>query len=193
LELLKPVHRSAEGFESSSDLSAGLGETSGAAEIFAQALRGTLMPYSHSGGSEGSTTTWHFVYHIGHCYSHKICYIIIWHVLSKSLNIFTYGDTGITEMDSVIESIYSGDPWVDRHHQNTHSFFASSWSHAQLPRIHSSAQFVWFLTHSCQAFIGSQNLCRPSWPGIPSYQVTHVLHSSSHNGSIVKNSLPMVC
>ena len=60
-----------------------------------------------------STTTWHCVDHIGLCYSPKIRYIV---VLSKSLYIYTYGDTGITEMDSATGSIYLGDPGVDRHH-----------------------------------------------------------------------------
>jgi hypothetical protein len=86
--------------------------------------------------------------HIGLCYSHKIHYIIIWHILSKSLYIYTYGDTGIPEMDSATGSIYLGDPRVDRHHliiRNTHSIFLSSWSHALLRSIHRSTQFVWFI------------------------------------------------
>jgi len=44
-----------------------------------------------------------------------ICYIIIWHVLSKSLYIYTFGDTGITEMDSATGSIYFRDSMVDRY------------------------------------------------------------------------------
>jgi len=69
-------------------------------------------------------------------YSHKILYIIIWHVVSKSLHIYTYRDTGITEMDSARGSTYLWDPGVDRHHliiQNTHSIFPSSSSHALMP------------------------------------------------------------
>jgi hypothetical protein len=54
--------------------------------------------------------------HIGLCYSYKIGYIIIWHVLSKSLYIYTDGDTGITEMGSVEGSIYLEDPGLDTHH-----------------------------------------------------------------------------
>jgi len=50
---------------------------------------GDLVPYSHTCGSEGSITTRHFINHIGLCYSHKVRYIIIWHVLSKSLYIYT--------------------------------------------------------------------------------------------------------
>ena len=79
------------------------------------------------------------------CYSHKICYIMIWYVLSKFLYIYTYGDTGIMEIDSVTGSIYSGDPGVDRHHhikRNLHSIFPSSWSHTLLPSFHRSTQFV---------------------------------------------------
>jgi len=67
------------------------------------------------------------------CYSHKIRYIILWHVLSKSLYIYTYGDTVIMEMDSATGSIYLESPRVDRHHlniRNTHSIFPSAWSHA---------------------------------------------------------------
>jgi hypothetical protein len=61
-------------------------------------------------------TTRYFIDHIGVCYGHKIRNIIIWHELSKSLYIYTFGDTGITEMDSATSSIYFGDPGVDRHH-----------------------------------------------------------------------------
>jgi len=89
-------------------------------------------------------------------------------------------------MDSATESIYLGDPGVDRYHRiirNTHSFFPSSWSHAPLPSFHRSTQFVWFLTHSSQAFIDPCNLCGSSWPGIPSYPLTLFLRSSSQNGS----------
>jgi len=45
-----------------------------------------------------------------------------------SLYIYTFGDTGIPEMDSVTGSIYFGDPGVDRHHlitQNTDSILPS--------------------------------------------------------------------
>jgi hypothetical protein len=63
------------------------------------------MPYSHSSGSEGITTTRHFVYHICLCFTHKIRYIL-WPVLSKAPYIYSYGYTGIMEMDSVTESIY---------------------------------------------------------------------------------------
>jgi len=83
------------------------------------------------------------------CYSHKISYIIIWHVLSMSLDIYTYGVKQITEMDSARGSIYLDDPGVDRHHlsiPNAHSIYASSGSHALLPSIRRSAQFVWFIT-----------------------------------------------
>jgi len=71
------------------------------------------MQYSHSSGSYGSITTRHYIDYIGLCYSHKIRCII---VLSKSLHIYRYADTGITEMNSATGSIYFGDPGVDRHH-----------------------------------------------------------------------------
>jgi hypothetical protein len=45
------------------------------------------VPYFHTGGFEGFITTRRFIDHIGLCYSHKIRYIIIWQVLSKSLYI----------------------------------------------------------------------------------------------------------
>jgi len=55
---------------------------------------GDLVPYSQSSGSEGSISTRHFVYQIRLCYSHKICYFIIWHALIKYLYICTYGQSG---------------------------------------------------------------------------------------------------
>ena len=63
------------------------------------------------------------------CYSHKIRYIIIWHLIFKSLYVYTYGNTGIMEIDSAPGSIYWAYPGVDRHHlniRNTHSIFPSS-------------------------------------------------------------------
>ena len=65
-----------------------------------------------------------------------------------SLNIYTDGDTGITETDSVTGSIYLGEARVDRHHRiirNTHSFFPRSSSHAPLLSFHRSTKFVWFI------------------------------------------------
>jgi len=62
-------------------------------------------------------------------------YIIIWDVLSKSLYIYTLGDTRITEMDSATGSIYFGDPVVDRHHliiRNTHYFLPSFEVHLKI-------------------------------------------------------------
>jgi len=86
---------------------------------------------------------------------------MIWHdVLSKSLYIYTYGDTGITEMDSVTWSIYLEDPGVDRHRliiRNTHSILPSPWCRALLPSIHISTQFVWFIMAGYQ-FISSHPL-----------------------------------
>jgi len=152
-EQLRPQHRSAGDFKSSWDLI-----TSSA---------GDLMPYSHTSGSEHSTTTRHFVGHIRLCYSHKICYIIIWHVLSMSLYIYTYGDTGITEIDSATGSIYLDNPGVDRHHpilKITHSIFPNTRSHALLPSFHRSKQFVQFIM-----------------VGIASYPLTLFVRSSSQN------------
>jgi len=90
------------------------------------------------------------------------------------------------EMDSATGSIDSGNLREDRHHhliRNTHSIFHSSWSHALLPSFHRSTQFVWFLTHSCQALIDPCNLCGSSWIGIPSYPLTLFLHSLIQNRS----------
>ena len=67
-----------------------------------------LVPYSHSGGSESFITTCISIVIFGY-YSHMIHYMIIWHVLSKSLYTNTYGDTGTTEMDSATASIYLQD------------------------------------------------------------------------------------
>jgi len=50
---------------------------------------------------------------------------------------------------------------VLRHHlimRNTQCIFLSSWSHALLPSLHISTQFMWFLTHSCRAIISSHPL-----------------------------------
>jgi len=89
-------------------------------------------------------------------------------------------------MDSATWSIYLADPRVDRHHliiQNTRSVFPSSQSHAFLLSIHRSTQFMWLLTHSCQASIDPCNLCGSTRLGIPSYCLTLFLHSSSQNHS----------
>jgi hypothetical protein len=105
------------------------------------------MPYSHTSDSSRFTTTRQFGCHVRLCYSHKICCIVIWQVLSQALYLYTYRDIGITEMDSATGSIYLEDPGVDRHHliiRITRSIFPSSWSHAILPSFHRSKQFVWF-------------------------------------------------
>jgi hypothetical protein len=109
------------------------------------------MSYSSTSHSECSTTTRTFIYHIRHCYSHKICYIIIWHVLSKSLYMYTYRDAEIMEMDSATGRLYIYDPWVDRHHlviRNRQSLFPSSSPHVPLPTIPKSVQFVEFIMAS---------------------------------------------
>jgi len=157
---------------------------------------GDLQPYSHSTDSEDFTTTRHFVYHINLCYYNMIRYIIIWLVFSKSHYINTYGDTGIPEMDSETGSTYLGVPGVDRHHHiiwNTHSIFPSSWFHSLLRNFHGSPQIVWFLTHSCQAFIDPHYLCG-SWPGITSHSLTLFVSSLSEiRFSSGGNSLRMRC
>jgi hypothetical protein len=66
------------------------------------------VPYSHTSDSSGSITTRHFIDHIGLCYSDKNHYIIIWHVLSNSIYVYTFGNTGIMEMNSPTGSIYVG-------------------------------------------------------------------------------------
>jgi len=103
--------------------------------------------YYHTSGSYSSITTRHFINRIG-LYSHKIRYIIIWHVLSKSLSIYRYGDTGIMEIDSATGGIYLEYPGVDRHHldiRNTHCIFPSKRSHALLPSFRICTQYVWFI------------------------------------------------
>ena len=94
LELVSHLRRSARDIESCRDLC-----TSSA---------GDLVPYSNTSGSH--------IDHIGLCYSHNICYSIIWPILCKSFYIYTYGDTGITEMVSATGCIYLKDIRVDRHH-----------------------------------------------------------------------------
>ena len=42
---------------------------------------------------QGSISTRHFVYHLRLCYSHKICYLIIWHALFKYRSIYSYGQS----------------------------------------------------------------------------------------------------
>jgi len=119
----------------------------------------------------------HFVCHICLCYSHMICYIIIWHVLSKSPYIYTYGDSGIIEIDSATGSIYLNDPGVDRHYlilKNTLAIFPNSQSHALLPTFHRSKQFVWFIM-----------------VGILSYPLTLLLCYLSQNHS--SSQIPFRC
>ena len=140
------------------------------------------MPYSGTSGYKGSLTTWDSINHIGLCHSHKIRYVILWHVLSKSLDIYTYGDTGIMELDSVTGSRYLGDPRVDQHHliiRNTHSIIPSSWSQALLLCFQRSMKFVWNLTHYCQAIIDAPNSCGSSWLGIPPCHLTLILRTLS--------------
>jgi len=138
-----------------------------------------------SSGSYGSTTTRHFIYHTHLCYSHTICYIIICLVLFMFLYIYTYGGTGTVEMDSATESIQLGDPGIDRYYhiiRNTSSFFPRSWSHAPLLSFHRSTHFMWFLIHSCQAFIDPRIICGSSWPDIPLYPATLFIPSLCQNG-----------
>jgi hypothetical protein len=68
-------------------------------------------------------------------------------------------------MDSATESIYLGDPGVDRHHRIIHTL--------SFPALG--------LTHPCGDFIDPHNLCGSSWPCIPSFPFTLFLCSSSQN------------
>ena len=111
-----------------------------------------------------------------------------------NINIYTYGDTGITAMDSATGSIYLEDPGVDRHHliiPNTHSIFPRPWCRELWPSFHRSTQFVWFLTHFCQAFIDPRNMCGSSWPGVSSYPFTFFLRCSRQNRSV--SQIPFGC
>jgi hypothetical protein len=113
-----------------------------------------------------------------------ILYIIIWDVLSKSLYIYTYADTGIMEIDSAKGSIYLESLGVDRHHiniRNTHCIFPSSGSNALLRSFGTAMQFVWILTHSCQVFIDPRDLCGSSRLGIPVYALPLCLCFSRRN------------
>jgi len=78
LQQLRPLLRSAGDFKTSWDPCAALQETI------------NLVPYFHSGGSKGSITIRHFIDLIHLCYSHKICYIIIWYVLSVKVSIYIH-------------------------------------------------------------------------------------------------------
>jgi len=103
---------------------------------------GDLVPYSHSSGSWCSTTARRFVYQIRLCYSHKIHYILIRHVSSKSLYIHTYEDTGITEMDPGTGSISFGDLRVNRHRRiirNSHTIFPILGAHSFFPLFRGSS------------------------------------------------------
>ena len=93
------------------------------------------------------------------------------------LYIYTYEDTGITEIDSATGSIYLDDPGVDRHHlipKNTHSIFFNTRSHALLPSFHRLKQFVRFIM-----------------VGISSYPLTLFVRSSSQNCSF--SQIPFGC
>jgi len=106
------------------------------------------------------------------------------------------------EMDLAMDSQYSGDTWVDRHHfiiSKRHSIIPSTWSYTFLQNFYKSMQCVWFLTYSCEhseffricivahallrAFNDPCNLCGWSWLGTHSYPQTLFLHSLSQNCS----------
>jgi len=59
------------------------------------------------------------------------------------------GDTGVTEVESAMQSIYSGDPGVARQHlifisschtTKIHSIFPNFWSHSVTARLHVTCQ-----------------------------------------------------
>jgi hypothetical protein len=103
------------------------------------------VPCSHTCGALSSITSGHCIDRIALCYSLKIRYMVIWHVIFKALYIFTYGDTAIIEIESATSWIYLGEPKVDRHHriiQNTHCICPSPWSGALLPGFQLSTQCV---------------------------------------------------
>jgi hypothetical protein len=91
---------------------------------------------------------------------HKIRHNMKWHVLSKSLYIYTYQNTALTEKESAIGSIYLVDPRMHWHHrtiQNSHSIFHSSLSHALLPIIDRFTELVWVIVAG-YSFISSHPL-----------------------------------
>jgi len=89
---------------SSCNLYAGLQETSWVAKTSAHlwVRRGTIISASCSAGS---ITTWDFIHHIYLCFSHKIYYIIMWHLLSKYLHIYSYTQSGSWHYLSVIGGV----------------------------------------------------------------------------------------
>jgi len=184
------------------DLCPCLWETSREPETSAQGsrrLRVQLRPLCKLSGRLGAifSQQWFlgFHNHKAFCYIHKISNLIIWHVLSNSLHIHTYRDTGMTEMDSATESIHLRKPGVDRRHhiiRNTYCIFPSPWSHTLLPSFHGSTQLVWFLTHSCQAFWDSLNVCGVSWPCKHSYPLTLSLRSPSQNHYVSRHPMDAI-
>jgi len=74
-----------------------------------------LVRHFYIWGSKESITITHVLYPIRRCYSHKIHYCIICHLLYMSLYIPTYGDIGIIETNSVTGNIYLRDHGVDRY------------------------------------------------------------------------------
>jgi hypothetical protein len=109
------------------------------------------------------------------CCCLKICYILIQCVLSMYLSWYTFGDNRKSENDSATGSMYLGDTVVGRNHRiicDIHSIFRSSWSHTHLLSFHRPTKVVWFLTHSCQAFIDECNSYCSLSPGIPACPLT---------------------
>ena len=95
-------------------------------------------------------------------------------------------DNNVRGMDWAMESMYLRVSGVDIYLiiQNAQSIFPSSWSHAHLLSFYKSTPIVWFVTHSCQAFIDPCNLCGSSLPRTPSYALTLFLHWVSQNCSV---------
>jgi len=90
-------------FWSSWDLCADLRETSREAETAAQhsGRLGAVFPQQ-----------WFLHYHKAFrlCYSHKICYIIIWHALFKSFYIYTNGQSGRKWYSTIIGGAHATRP-----------------------------------------------------------------------------------
>jgi hypothetical protein len=83
---------------------------------------------------------------------------------------WVYGNTGVTEVEWAMWSIYSGDPGVDRQHL----IFISS---CHSTKIHSLSCLTWGLTRTFRDFVDPRN-CADPHPEVVSYLFTFLRSSS---------------
>ena len=86
---------------------------------------------------------------------------------------WVYGDTGVTEVDIVMGSIYSAAPGVDRHHLISISLYYTI-------KIHTLSFPTFGLTRSVQDFLDPCN-CMDPQHRVVSYLLTQFLRSSNQN------------